>query len=263
MIGFIGNGNMGRAIIDGAVSSKSLAASDIIISDIDKDGLDIMHRIYGVSVTTDNKSAAKADILFLSVKPNVLYKVIEEIKETVSESTLIVSIAAGQSIEKIEAAFGKKVKLVRVMPNTPALVGEGMAALAPNENVSEEEKKKILNIFESFGRAEIVPEYLMDTVTAVSGSSPAYVFMFIEAMADAAVMGGMPRNQAYTFAAQSVLGSAKMVLETGKHPAELKDMVCSPAGTTIDAVGVLEAEGFRSAVIKAMMACMEKSKKLG
>jgi pyrroline-5-carboxylate reductase len=149
------------------------------------------------------------------------------------------------------------------MPNTPALVGEGMAALSPNANVTEDEAKNILNIFQSFGKAEIVPEYLMDTVTAVSGSSPAYVFMFIEAMADAAVMGGMPRNQAYTFAAQSVLGSAKMVLETGKHPGELKDMVCSPAGTTIDAVGVLEEEGFRSGVIKAMTACIEKSKKLG
>jgi pyrroline-5-carboxylate reductase len=264
MIGFIGNGNMGGAIIGGIISNKILNPSEILVSDINRDGLNTVNEKYGVSITSDNKEAAKkADILFLAVKPNVLYKVIDEIKDVINENTLIVSIVAGQSIEKIAAAFNRDIKLIRVMPNTPALVGEGMAALSPNANVTEDETKNILNIFQSFGKAEIVPEYLMDTVTAVSGSSPAYVFMFIEAMADAAVMGGMPRNQAYTFAAQSVLGSAKMVLETGKHPGELKDMVCSPAGTTIDAVGVLEEEGFRSGVIKAMTACIEKSKKLG
>jgi pyrroline-5-carboxylate reductase len=264
MIGFIGNGNMGGAIIGGIISNKILNSSEILVSDINKDGLNTVNEKYGVSITSDNREAAKkADILFLAVKPNVLYKVIDEIKDVINENTLIVSIVAGQSIEKIATAFNSNIKLIRVMPNTPALVGEGMAALSPNANVTEDEAKNILNIFQSFGKAEIVPEYLMDTVTAVSGSSPAYVFMFIEAMADAAVMGGMPRNQAYTFAAQSVLGSAKMVLETGKHPGELKDMVCSPAGTTIDAVGVLEEEGFRSGVIKAMTACIEKSKKLG
>jgi pyrroline-5-carboxylate reductase len=255
---------MGGAIIGGIISNKILNPSEILVSDINRDGLNTVNEKYGVSITSDNKEAAKkADILFLAVKPNVLYKVIDEIKDVINENTLIVSIVAGQSIEKIAAAFNRDIKLIRVMPNTPALVGEGMAALSPNANVTEDETKNILNIFQSFGKAEIVPEYLMDTVTAVSGSSPAYVFMFIEAMADAAVMGGMPRNQAYTFAAQSVLGSAKMVLETGKHPGELKDMVCSPAGTTIDAVGVLEEEGFRSGVIKAMTACIEKSKKLG
>jgi pyrroline-5-carboxylate reductase len=149
------------------------------------------------------------------------------------------------------------------MPNTPALVGEGMAALSPNENVSEDEARAVLNVFASFGKGEIVSENLMDAVTAVSGSSPAYVFMMIEAMADAAVEGGMPRSQAYTFAAQAVLGSAKMVLETHKHPAELKDMVCSPAGTTIEAVASLEQSGFRSSIIEAMKKCMEKSKELG
>ena len=149
------------------------------------------------------------------------------------------------------------------MPNTPALVGEGMAALTINENVSKEEADIVLNVFNSFGKGEIVPENLMDAVTAVSGSSPAYVFMMIEAMADAAVIGGMPRSQAYTFAAQAVMGSARMVLETGKHPGELKDMVCSPAGTTIDAVASLEKNGFRSSMIEAMVSCMNKSKELG
>ena len=146
------------------------------------------------------------------------------------------------------------------MPNTPALVGEGCTGFCCYKLVSEEEQAQAAAILGSFGRAYQVPENLLDTVVGISGSSPAYVFMFIEAMADAAVAEGMPRAQAYKFAAQAVLGSAKMVLETGKHPGELKDMVCSPAGTTIEAVGVLEEHGFRSAVIDAMKACVDVAK---
>lgn len=175
----------------------------------------------------------------------------------------MVSIAAGKSIDALSNAFGKEVKLIRIMPNTPALVGEGMSAISANEKVTEAEKEKVIEIFNSFGKCEEVSESLMDTVTAVSGSSPAYVFMFIEAMADAAVVGGMPRDKAYIFAAQAVLGSAKMVLDTKKHPGVLKDMVCSPAGTTIEAVSVLEEKGMRDAVISAMKVCMEKSKEMG
>ena len=146
------------------------------------------------------------------------------------------------------------------MPNTPALVGEGMTGVCANDLVTEEELQLVLTLLKSFGRAEVVPEYLMDTVTGVSGSSPAYVFLFLEALADAAVAEGMPRKQAYEFAAQSVLGSAKMLLEIGMHPGELKDMVCSPGGTTIEAVAVLERENLRSAVIDATRACIRKSK---
>ena len=146
------------------------------------------------------------------------------------------------------------------MPNTPAIVGEGMTGVCANDLVTEEELQLVLTLLKSFGRAEVVPEYLMDTVTGVSGSSPAYVFLFLEALADAAVAEGMPRKQAYEFAAQSVLGSAKMLLETGMHPGELKDMVCSPGGTTIEAVAVLERENLRSAVIDATRACIRKSK---
>ena len=148
------------------------------------------------------------------------------------------------------------------MPNTPALVGEGMTGVCANDLVTEEELQLVLTLLKSFGRAEVVPEYLMDTVTGVSGSSPAYVFLFLEALADAAVAEGMPRKQAYEFAAQSVLGSAKMLLETGMHPGELKDMVCSPGGTTIEAVAVLERENLRSAVIDATRACIWKSKEV-
>ncbi|MBQ6558350.1 MAG: pyrroline-5-carboxylate reductase [Clostridia bacterium] len=261
-IGFIGAGNMGSAIIEGVLKSKIVSPPDITVSDANETAVQNLRNSYLV-VMGDNKTAAQSDVLFLCVKPQVIYSVIEEIKDAVTENTVIVSIAAGQSIGKIENAFGKKIRLIRVMPNTPALVGEGMAALSPNANATGEDLKVVGDIFGSLGKSEIVPEHLMDAVTAVSGSSPAYVFMFIEAMADAAVQGGMPRSQAYTFAAQAVLGSAKMVLETGKHPADLKDMVCSPAGTTIDAVAELEKNGFRNAVIEAMKACIKKSKELG
>lgn len=260
-IGFIGAGNMGGAIIGGIV--KNNISKDILVYDKNAEALAAVCSEFNVLSAQDNKEVAKnSDILFLAVKPNVLYSVIEEIKESVSEKTVIVSIVAGQGIEKIEKAFEKNVKIIRVMPNTPALVGESMSALCKNSNVTEKETESVLNIFEGLGRAEEVSEYMMDAVTAVSGSSPAYIFMLIEAMADAAVMGGMPRNKAYTFAAQAVLGSAKMVLETGKHPGELKDMVCSPAGTTIEAVKILEEKGFRSAVIEAMKGCIEKSKNM-
>lgn len=263
-LGFIGGGNMGGAIIGGIVNARIAAPSDILVSDANPSAIAKISAEYGVNTTNDNKETAKkSDILFLCIKPQFVYFVINEIKDSVSENTVIVSIVAGQSIEALTDAFGRNIKLVRVMPNTPALVGEGISAVSPNKNISSSESAVIEKIFNSFGKCEIVPENLMDAVTAVSGSSPAYVFMMIEAMADAAVMGGMPRSQAYTFAAQAVMGSAKMVLETGKHPGELKDMVCSPAGTTIEAVAALESEGFRYAMIKAMAACMEKSKKLG
>lgn len=258
-IGFIGSGNMCGAIVDGMIKS-GFNAKDLTVSDVNEAQLDAFMEKYDIVTTTDNTSAvADSEIVFLCVKPNVIYKVIDEIKDAVVEEKIVVSIAAGQSLEKLGEAFGKTVKLVRLMPNTPALVGEGMTAITANTNVTDEDLMAVKKITDSFGKSEVVDEKLMDAVTAVSGSSPAYVFMFIEAMADAAVLGGMPRNQAYTFAAQAVLGSAKMVLETGMCPSELKDMVCSPSGTTIEAVAVLEEMGMRSSVIEAMRACMEKS----
>ena len=261
-IGFIGSGNMCGAIVDGMIKG-GYAPKDITVSDVSELQLEGFMEKYDVVTTTDNASAAAdSEIVFLCVKPHVIYKVIDEIKDAVSEDKVVVSIAAGQSLEKLEAAFGKSVKLVRLMPNTPALVGEGMTAVCKNANVSDDELNRVTQITDSFGKSEVVDEKLMDAVTAVSGSSPAYVFMFIEAMADAAVLGGMPRKQAYTFAAQAVMGSAKMVLESGKCPSELKDMVCSPSGTTIEAVAVLEEMGMRSSVIEAMRACMEKSQNM-
>ena len=264
-IGFIGCGNMGGAIIGGIINSGITQPENIVVYDKSAISIEGVRGKYNITVAKDEKDAAKrSDVLFLAVKPSVIYDVIDDIKACISNNTVVVSIAAGQSIEKIENAFGKKVSLMRVMPNTPALVGEGMSALSPNSVLDKDEaaKEYIMRIFSGIGKAELVPEKLMDAVTGVSGSSPAYVFMFIEALADAAVLAGMPRNQSYTFAAQAVLGSAKMVLETGLHPGELKDMVCSPGGTTIEAVSVLEEKGMRSSVLEAVKACVEKSKKL-
>ena len=262
-IGFIGGGNMGSAIIKGVLAGGLAAPADIMASDAFAGARERLQSEQGIAVTADNRAVVDfAEILFFAVKPQMLPGVIDGIKDMDFSSKLIVSIAAGQSLERITGMLGKQVKLVRVMPNTPALVGEGMAALSPNELVTEEEAATVKQIFESFGKAEIVPERLQDAVVGISGSSPAYVFMFIEALADGAVAEGMPRAQAYKFAAQAVLGSAKMVLETGQHPGELKDAVCSPAGTTIEAVAALEAAGFRSAVIEAERVCIEKSREL-
>ena len=261
IIGVIGGGNMGGAIIGGIVGAGLVTPESVIVADRNEAGLEHLKETYGVRTVTDNRTAAAAaDILFLAVKPFVYPAVIHEIRDLVRPETVIVSIAAGQTIAKVEELFEKPIRLMRVMPNTPALVGEAMSALSPNANMEPEETHEIETIFNSLGKAEIVPESLMDAVVGVSGSSPAYVYMFIEAMADAAVADGMPRAQAYKFAAQAVLGSAKMVLETGMHPGALKDMVCSPGGTTIEAVAVLEQEGFRNAVIKAQRACTEKSR---
>ena len=261
MIGFIGAGNMGRAMIGGICKSELVTTSQVIASAHTVKTLEDIKHTYAIETTLSNtRVAEQSDILFLAVKPNKFDEVISEIANYVKHSCIIVSIAAGKSISSIEAAFGKDIKLVRTMPNTPALVGEAMSALCPNKNITDKELADVISIFRCFGKAEVVPEALMDAVIGVSGSSPAYVYMFIEAMADAAVADGMPRNQAYTFAAQSVLGAAKMVLETGKHPGELKDAVCSPGGTTIEAVATLEAGGLRNTVITAQRACSQKSK---
>ena len=261
-LGFIGAGNMAQAMIGGVLGSGLLQKDDIIASAATQNTIEKVQKQYGIRTTLNNREAAGADIVFLAVKPAYCRQVIEEIKDTVSEQQVIVSIAAGKTMAWLEEKFGGKRKIIRTMPNTPALVGEGITAVCPNDNISTEELQSVCKILESFGRAEVIQESMMDAVIAVSGSSPAYVFLFIEAMADAAVAEGMPRATAYQFAAQSVLGSARMVLETGKHPGELKDMVCSPAGTTIEAVRVLEREGLRGSVMECMRACADKSRNM-
>ncbi len=263
MIGFIGGGNMAGAMIGGILKSGLAAKEQMIATAKTENTLRSLRERFGITAIADNKEAARqADILFLAVKPYLFGEIISQIKDCVRSETLIISVAAGQTIEKIETAFEKKIRLVRAMPNTPALAGEAMSALCTNENCTEADLADAMAIFNSFGKCEVVPETMMDTVIGVSGSSPAYVYLFIEAMADAAVADGMPRAQAYKFAAQSVLGAAKMVLETKTHPGALKDAVCSPGGTTIEAVAILEQQGLRSAVISAQRACVQKSRDL-
>lgn len=259
-ISFIGAGNMAKAMLGGILDSSLLDPKNIMMNAVRIENLKKIQGDFGVEITQDSKEAAKfADIIIIAVKPNVVPVVFDEIRDEISEDKLIISVAAGVSIEKLEGYIGADKKIVRAMPNTPALVGEAMSGVSKNKNVDDEDLKNALDIFKSFGRAELVEEKLINSVISVSGSSPAYVFMFIEAMADAAVLSGMKRDMAYEFAAQSVLGAAKMVLDTKKHPGELKDMVCSPGGTTIKAVEVLEENGLRNAVIKAQKACFDKA----
>lgn len=262
-LGFIGCGNMAQAMIAGIIDQNLLPKEALAASGPTPSKMEKVREKFGIMTSTDNCDIAKAGIVVLSVKPQMYNEVIHEIRDHITKSQLVVTIAAGVTMAQAERQFGKEVKIVRVMPNTPALVGEGMSGMCCNEYVEPEELERVRRIFESFGKVEIVTEDLIDAVVGVSGSSPAYVYMFIEALADAAVMQGIPRNKAYTFAAQSVLGSAKMVLETGEHPGVLKDAVCSPAGTTIEAVRVLEEKGMRSAVIEAVAAASEKSRDMG
>ena len=262
-LGFIGAGNMASAIIGGIIKKGIYKPEEIICSTPVEAERTKAEENFGICTTADNcELVQKSEIVFFAVKPQVIPAVAEEIKDVISEDKLVITIVAGKNLKWYEDAFGKKLKIVRTMPNTPALVGEGMTGVSPSPLVTADELEKALEILSSFGKAEVVPEKLMDAVVSVSGSSPAYVFMMIEAMADGAVRLGMPRAQAYKFAAQAVYGSAKMVLETGKHPGELKDMVCSPAGTTIEAVRVLEDMGFRSSLIEAMEACADISRNL-
>ena len=262
-LGFIGTGNMASAIMGGIIKKAIIPAEEIIGADLFAPGRERVQKQFGIHVTDSNKEVVeKAEVIILSVKPQFYESVINEIKDDIKKDQIVITIAPGKTLAWLSEKFGKDVKLVRTMPNTPAMVGEGMTAACPNEHMTEEEIAYVRTLLESFSHVEIVPERLMDVVVSVSGSSPAYVFVMIEAMADAAVSGGMPRAQAYQFAAQAVLGSAKMVLDTGKHPGELKDMVCSPAGTTIEAVRTLEERGFRSAIIEAMKVCEEISKSL-
>ncbi len=262
-LGFIGTGNMASAIMGGIIGKKMISAEEIIGADLFAPGREKVKEQFGIQVTEKNQEVVeKAEVIILSVKPQFYEDVINQIKDCVKKEQIIITIAPGKTIAWLAEKFGKEVKIVRTMPNTPALVGEGMTAMSPNEHMEKEETEYVKRLLESFGRVEVVPERLMDVVVSVSGSSPAYVFMMIEAMADAAVSGGMPRAQAYQFAAQAVYGSAKMVLETAKHPGELKDMVCSPAGTTIEAVRTLEEMGFRSSIIEAMKVCEEVSRNL-
>lgn len=262
-IGFIGCGNMGKAILNGLISAKIISPDTVFVHNHSPASTDRVAREFGVHGESNAQRVAEhSDIIFIGVKPYAVPGVLRDIAPCLKQNTLIVSMAAGVTLETLEAALPPQAKVVRLMPNTPALVNAGMTSVTVNAFLSDEETELVMSLCRSFGRAERVPESLIDTVIGVSGSAPAYVFMFIEAMADAAVAGGMPRKQAYEFAAQTVTGAAKMVLETGKHPGELKDMVCSPGGTTIDAVITLEETGLRQSVITGVRSAIKKSQEM-
>ncbi|MDT3843044.1 MAG: pyrroline-5-carboxylate reductase [Bacillota bacterium] len=265
-VGFIGMGNMGTAILKGLL--KTYRPEQLAFTQPTEAKGKKTEAETGVKYVASNAALAEnSEILVLAVKPQFYNSVLPEIGEVLAKDAIVISLAPGVTIDTIHEKLGQKGRIVRCMPNTPAMIGEGMTGVSYDESqFSEEEKKNIRDIFESFGEMELVPEHLMDVVTCLSGSSPAYVYMFIEALADAGVKHGMPRAAAYKFAAKAVAGSAEMVLKTGKHPAELKDNVCSPGGTTIAGVAALEEYGLRNAVIKASDACYDvctamKSKK--
>ena len=262
-IGFIGAGNMGTAIIQGIISKFDGINKNIFINDRDLSKTEKISKEFNINQSINNQELVKnVDILILAVKPNVYGKVLEEIKGFINEKHILVSIAAGISIEFIQSFFKDPIKIIRTMPNTPALVGEGMTAVSKNTEINDEELELVLKIFESLGMVDVIEEEMMDIIPAISGSSPAYVYMLIEAMADGGVLQGLPREKAYQYAAQAVLGAAKMVLETGKHPGELKDQVCSPGGTTIEAVYAMEKNHFRATVIEGMEACTMKARRM-
>ena len=262
-IGFIGGGNMGGAMMSGLVKTGVCRPEQVTVFDVYAPTLEKLHNDLGINTTDSVEALIEASqVIVLAVKPQVLPAVLEQHGAKITADKLVISIAAGITLERLTGFLSAEHKIVRVMPNTPAMVGEGMAGICPNANVTEEEKAEVLELFNCFGKAELVPEKLIDAVVGVSGSSPAYVYMFIEALADGAVREGMPRPQAYKFAAQAVLGSAKMVLESGMHPGALKDMVCSPAGTTIESVYALEKGGMRAAVMDAVHIAAEKNRNM-
>lgn len=260
-IGIIGIGNMGGAILKGLVESQFMNGENINVFEINKMAIKkIKHNINVFS--NEIELVRNSDIIVLAIKPNLMSQVLEKIKIVLDDSKIVLSIAAGISIDYIEKIIGKDKKIVRTMPNTPAQVLEAMTAVSFNDRIDENDKYLITRILECFGKSVEIEEKLMHVYTGISGSLPAYVYMFVEALADGAVLEGMPREKAYEIISQTILGSAKILLDTKKHPGQLKDEVTSPGGTTIEAIRVLENGKFRGTVIEAVKACTEKSKKM-
>ena len=259
-LGFIGCGNMGRAMMSGALDKGWTTAERVVIHTHRKETMDTLATQYGVAVADSNRALAEnADIIVLAVKPNIYADVLADIREVLTEGQIILAIAPAYSIASIAALVQNEgVRVARAMPNTPAQIGKGMAGLAFSDNMTGAERALVQSFFESFGKVAVVREDAMHAVGSVSGSSPAFVYMVIEGMAEGAIKLGIPAKDAYTFAAQSVLGAAALVLETGEHPAVLRDAVCSAGGTTIAGVAALEASGFKGAIMEAMDRSSEK-----
>lgn len=262
-LGFIGCGNMAKAIIQGIVSKELVAPEDILASNTTQEHADATRELLKIKTTTDNTQVAgESNIVFLCVKPQQYEAVIDEIKDDLHERQIVVSIAPGKTLAWLEEKLERPVKIVRAMPNTPAVVGEGITTFCAGDLLDEEDVKIVKELLGSFGVALELKESMMDAASAVGGSTPAYAYMFIEALADGGVAEGLPRDKALTIAAQAVLGSAKMVLESGKHPGQLKDEVCSPGGSTIAGVQELECGAFRGTTMTAIRECTAKARSL-
>lgn len=259
-LGIIGAGNMASTIVKGVLRKNLIQPSEIYIYDIDQTKQSkLISETSIIGARSNIDLIEQCSIIIIAVKPDVYGSLLDEMAENFNHDQIIVSIAAGISTQYIKEKTNFKPKVVRVMPNTPALVGEGMSVICKKNGLNEDEKEIIKSIFLSLGQIEEVDEKLMNGVTAISGSSPAYVYLFIEALADGGVLMGLPRDQAYRLAAQTVIGAGKMVLELDKHPGLLKDMVCSPGGTSIEGVYTLEKNGFRGAIMEAVQSSALKS----
>jgi pyrroline-5-carboxylate reductase len=262
-IGFIGAGNMAEAIVGGIVKKGLYAPAQISLYDIRPERIAELSSAFGTGAADSLEALAKGSaIVVLAVKPGTVSSVLGQAKAALV-GKLVISIAAGVSLNTILSILGTDARVVRVMPNTPALVLEGASALCASDSCSDADVKGALDIFSAIGRCVRVEEKMMNAVTGLSGSGPAYCFMFLEALADGAVRAGLPRDLAMELAAATLRGAATMVLQTGRHPGALKDMVASPGGTTIEGIGVLESRGFRSAAADAVFAAFQKASKLG
>ena len=263
-IAILGTGNMGEALVKGLLRAGKATPEALVCSEPRADRREEMQKRYGVHVTADNRAAcAQADIVVIAVKPQSIDVLLDEIASAIDAKKLVISIAAGVPIDAIARKLGAGVRIIRTMPNTPALVGAGATALARGPHATAADLEQALAVFEAVGVAVVVEEHHLDAVTGLSGSGPAFVFMAIEALADGGVKVGLSRPVALALAAQAVMGSAKLVLESGEHPGRLKDQVTSPGGTAIAGVHALESGGFRAALIAAVEAATRRSRELG
>ncbi len=258
-IGFVGTGKMGGALAAAVV--KKVGGENVVLSDARIEIAKALSKEYCCSYNTSNEVVKECKFVFLGVKPQALESVAQQLKEDISNDSVLISMAAGTSIEKIEALFGKH-PVIRIMPNTPACVGEGMILYCANEQVSEKELDEFKNMLSLAGKLDLIDEKLIDAASAVSGCGPAFVCLFMQAMADGGVKCGLPRDKALYYAEQTVLGTAMLALKSGEHPEKLKDDVCSPGGTTIEGVDAMEKAGVRAAMIGAVEAAYNKSKRL-
>ncbi len=261
---FLGGGNMAEALLKGLLSGLQVDPAHILATDIIPERLRYLHTTYGIDTSADNSQAVRDhDVIILAIKPQTMPAVLETISPVVTRDKLVISIAAGITLQTLQSALGPDRRVIRVMPNTPALVLSGAAGISPGRAATPEDVALVEGLFGAVGRAVVVSDDMMDAVTGLSGSGPAFIFALIEGLADGGVLVGLSRQVATVLAAQTVLGAAKMVLETGKHPGELKDMVTSPAGTTIAGMHALENGGLRGVMMEAVRRATERSMALG